>query len=146
MNFVSFGLTTSEFFFLEIGQSEAKLPVVAMFMTDWGEMSNRYRGPSIDASSQVSFHLALQFQRRFFRNRPIRNKNSLCRPCLLTNRDEMSKIYREPSIDASYQIFSSFGITVSEEKIKMWKVNGRQKTDDGCQVMAKAHIAFGKAS
>jgi hypothetical protein len=31
----------------------------------------------------------------------------------------MSKIYREPSIDASYQIFSSFGITVSEEKIKI---------------------------
>ena len=33
--------------------------------------------------------------------------------------------------------FTSFGIGVSEEKIKMWKVNVRQ-------VMAKAHIAFGK--
>ena len=33
--------------------------------------------------------------------------------------------------------FSSFGWAVSEEKIKMWKVNGRQ-------VMAKAHIAFGR--
>jgi predicted RNA-binding protein len=30
---------------------------------------------------------------------------------------------------------------VSEEKIKMWKV-----MDDGRQVMAKAHIAFGKVS
>jgi hypothetical protein len=27
----------------------------------------------------------------------------------------------------------------------MWKVNGRQTTDDGRQVMAKAHIAFGQA-
>ena len=27
--------------------------------------------------------------------------------------------------------FSSFGQEVSEEKIKMWKVNGRQKTGDG---------------
>ena len=33
----------------------------------------------------------------------------------------MSNLYRGPSIDASYQ--------VSEEKIKMWKVNGRWTTD-----------------
>ena len=25
-------------------------------------------------------------------------------PCLLTNRDDMSKLYRESSIDASYQV------------------------------------------
>jgi hypothetical protein len=46
----------------------------AMLMMDWDEMSNLYRGPSIDASYQVSFHLAMRFQRRFFRNRPIRNR------------------------------------------------------------------------
>jgi hypothetical protein len=34
---------------------------------------------------------------------------------------------------------TKFGWGVSEEKIKMWKVNGRQ-------VMAKAHVAFGKVS
>ena len=74
-------------------------------------MSNSYRGPSIDASYHVSvhlaklFHLARQFQRRiFFRNQPIRNKNGLWWPCLLTDRDEMSNIYRGPSIDASYQV------------------------------------------
>ena len=33
----------------------------------------------------------------------------------------------------------------SEEKIKMWKVNERQRTD-GRQVMAKAQIAFGRVS
>jgi hypothetical protein len=32
------------------------------------------------------------------------------------------------------------------EKIKMWKVNGQQTTDNGRQVMAKAHVAFGKVS
>jgi hypothetical protein len=43
---------------------------------DLNEMSNLYRGPSIDASYQVSYHLAKQFQRKSsFRNRPIRNKN-----------------------------------------------------------------------
>jgi hypothetical protein len=31
---------------------------------DWDEMSNHYRGPSIDASYQVSIHLAEGFQRR----------------------------------------------------------------------------------
>jgi hypothetical protein len=30
-------------------------------------MSNIYRGPSIDASYQVSFYLAKQFQRRRFK-------------------------------------------------------------------------------
>jgi hypothetical protein len=33
---------------------------------DQNEMSNLYRGPSIDASYQVSVHLAEQFQRRRF--------------------------------------------------------------------------------
>jgi hypothetical protein len=55
-----------------------------------GQM-NLYRGPSKDASYQVSIHLAKQFQRRrFFRNQPIRNKNGLWWPCLLTDGDEMS--------------------------------------------------------
>ena len=67
-------------------------------------MSNLYRGPSKDASYQVSIHLAKPFQRRFFRNQPIRNKNCLWRPCLLTDRDEMSNLYRGPAIDVSYQV------------------------------------------
>ena len=40
----------------------------------------------------------------FFRNQPIRNKNCLWWPCLLTDRDKMSNMYRGPSIDASYQV------------------------------------------
>ena len=68
-------------------------------------MSNLYRGPSKDASYQVLIHLAKRFQRRrFLRNQPIRNKNGLWWPCLLTDRDEMSSLYRVPSIDASYQV------------------------------------------
>jgi hypothetical protein len=57
---------------------------------DWNEMSNRYREPSIDASYQVSVHLAKGFQRR---------------------------------------------------RLKFEKL-----TDDGCQVMGKTHVAFGKVS
>ena len=58
-------------------------------LTDRNEMSNHYRGPSKDASYQVSVHLAKWFQRRrFFRNQPIRNKNCLWRPCLVTDQDK----------------------------------------------------------
>jgi hypothetical protein len=39
-----------------------------------------------------------------FKNQPIRNKNRLWWPCLLIDRDKMSKLYRGPSIDASYQV------------------------------------------
>ena len=68
-------------------------------------MSKFYRGPSIDASYQVSVHLAKRLlRRRFFSNQLIRNKNCPWRPCLLTNLDEMNNIYREPAIDVSYQV------------------------------------------
>ena len=105
-------------------------------------MSNLYRGPSIDASYQVSVHLAQWFQRRRFKkNRPIRNKNCLWRPCLLMDRDEISILYREPSIDASYQVSVHLAEGFQRRRLKYEKL-----TDDGRQVMAKAHIAFGKLS
>ena len=73
-------------------------------LTNWTEMSNLYRGSDIDASYQVSVHVVKRFQRRILRNQPIRNKNCLWRPCLLMDQDEMSNLYREPSIDASNQV------------------------------------------
>jgi hypothetical protein len=59
----------------------------------------------MDASYQVSDHLAKRFsEKKIFRNRQIRNKNCLWRPCLSMDRDEMSTLYRGPPIDASYQV------------------------------------------
>ena len=43
-------------------------------------------------------------EEKIFKSRPIRNKNCLLRPCLLMDRDEISNLYRGPSIDASYQV------------------------------------------
>jgi hypothetical protein len=48
--------------------------------------------------------LTVYYNGEFFRNEPIRNKNCLWWPCLLTDRDEMSNLYRGPSIDASFQV------------------------------------------
>ena len=74
----------------------------------------------------------------FFRNRPIRNKNYLWWPCLLTNRAKMSNLYRGPSIDASYQVSLHLAEQFQRRRLKCEKL-----TDDGCQVMGKA---FGKVS
>jgi hypothetical protein len=43
-------------------------------------------------------------EEKIFKVQPIRNKSRLWWPCLLTDQDEMSNLYREPSIDASYQV------------------------------------------
>ena len=44
--------------FFKSSNQKQELPVVAMFINGSGQMSNLYRGPSIDASYQVSVHLA----------------------------------------------------------------------------------------
>jgi Zn-finger protein len=76
-------------------------------------MSNLYRGPSIDASYQVSYHLAKRFQRKScFWNQTIRNKNCLWQPCLLTNQNGCFL----PS-------FGLFGQAVLEKKIfRNWPI------------------------
>ena len=44
------------------------------------------------------------FRDDFFRNRPIRNKNCMWWPCLLTDWDEMSSLHSGHSIDDSYHV------------------------------------------
>jgi hypothetical protein len=62
-------------------------------------MCNSYRGPSIDASSQVwVIWPSVSEEKIFFRNQPIRNNNWLWWPYLLTDPDEMSNHYIRPSI------------------------------------------------
>jgi hypothetical protein len=60
---------------------------------------------------------------------------------LLTDQDEMSNLYTGPSIDASFQVLVHFAERFQRRKSKCKKL-----TDDGCQVMAKAHIVFGQVS
>ena len=57
------------------------------------------------------------------------------------DRDERNTLYRGPSIDASYQVSVHLAEGFQRRRLKCEKL-----TDDGHQVMAKAHIAFGKVS
>jgi hypothetical protein len=87
-------------------------------LMDRDEMSILYKVPSIDASYQILVHLAKQFQRRFLEIDQIRNKNCLWRPCLLMDRDDISNLYRGPSIDASYQVSVHLAKRFQRRRIK----------------------------
>ena len=59
------------------------------------------------------------------KNRPIRNKNCLWRLCLLMDRDEMSNIYRGPSIATSYQV--SVHLTKRFQRRRFKKIGQSEK-------------------
>jgi hypothetical protein len=65
-------------------------------------------------------------EEKIFKNRPIRNKNCLWWPCLLTDRDEISNRYRGPSIDASYQVSVHLAEMFQRRRLKC------EKLTDGC--------------
>jgi hypothetical protein len=58
-SFGSFGLAVSEKNFFKLTNLKQELPVAVMFVNGSGRNVHFYRGRSIDASHQVSVHLAL---------------------------------------------------------------------------------------
>jgi hypothetical protein len=54
----------------------------------------------------------------------------------------MSNLYREPAIDTSYQVSVHLAKGFQRRRLKCEKL----LMENGHQVMAKAHIAFGKVS
>ena len=86
-----------------------------------------YTEPSIGASYQISVHLATRFQRRRFFLEITRKKNCLWWPCLLTDQDEMSNLYRGPSIDASYQVSIHFAKRFQRRRFFKKSTNQKQE-------------------
>jgi hypothetical protein len=79
--------------------------VVAMFVNGSGQnvqslgrTAHRCALPSFGSFGQTVS------EEKNFKNQPIRNKSHQWQSCLLTDQDEMSNLYRGPSIDASYQV------------------------------------------
>jgi hypothetical protein len=61
----------------------------------------------------------------FFRNQSIRNKNCLWWPCLLTDRDEMSILYRVHDIDSSYQVSVHLAKRFQRRRLKCEKITDK---------------------
>ena len=59
-------------------------------LTDRDEMSNLYRGPSIDASYQGSVHLAKQLQRKRFFYKSTNQKKELPVVAMFVNGSELN--------------------------------------------------------
>jgi hypothetical protein len=93
-----------EDFFKSTNQKQ-ELPVAAMFVNRLGQnlqslerTAHRCVLPSFGSFGQTVS------KEKNLKNQPIRNKSRLWRSCSLMDRDEMSNLYRGPSIDASYQV------------------------------------------
>ena len=94
------------------------------------DMSDVNRGSSKDAPYQVLIHLVKRFQRR----RVLKigqSETRIAYGVMFVDGSEQN----EQSLERTFHIcflpsFTSFDWAVSEEKIKMWKVNGRQKKDN----------------
>ena len=82
-----------------------ELPVAAMFVNGsrQNELFSQRTFHRCFLPSFGSFGQAVS-EEKIFKNRPIRNKNCLWRPCMLMDRDKISNLQRGPSIDASYQV------------------------------------------
>ena len=91
--------------FKKSANQKQESPVAVMFVNGSGrnEQSLQRTFHRCFLPSFGSFGQAVS-EEKIFKNRPIRNKNCLWRQCLLMDLDEMSNIYRGPSIDASYQV------------------------------------------
>ena len=89
--------------FQKLTNQKQKLPVAAIFINGSGrnEQSVQRTFHRCFLPSFGSFGRAVS-EEKIFRNQPIRNKNCLWRPYLLMDRDEISNLYREHPIDASY--------------------------------------------
>jgi hypothetical protein len=66
-------------------------------------------------------------EEKIFKNRSIRNKNCLWRPCLLMDRDKMTNLYKGPSIDASYQVSVHLAKQFQRRRFKKKTANQKQE-------------------
>jgi hypothetical protein len=120
--------------FKKSANQKQESPVAAMFVNGSGrnEQSLQKTFHRCFLPSFGSFGKAVS-EEKILKNRPIRNKNCLWWPCLLMDWDEMSNLYRGPSIDASYQVSVHLAEGFQRRRLKCEKLtdDGRQTPSDG---------------
>jgi hypothetical protein len=113
---------------IENGLSLCRSPFILL----WGNLIQTE--PSIGASHQSSAHLAKQFQKKSIRNRPIRNKNCLWRPCLCLNKSRNSHClyrYQVTLIVLDEFLFSN---DILKNNKKFWLKNNRNEIKIGNRI------------
>ena len=105
-----------------------KLPVAAIFVNGSGQNEQSLQGNfhRCFLTSFGSFGKAVS-EEKIFRNRPIRNQNCMWWPCLLTDHDAMSNLYRGPSIDYTYQV--SFHLAKRFQRRRFFQKSTNQKQE-----------------
>jgi hypothetical protein len=117
--------------FLKSTNQKQGLPVTAMFVNGSGRKEQSLQRIFHRCFLQSFGSFGLVVSEKIFKNRPIRNKNCLWRPGLLMDRDEMSNLYRGPSIDASYQVSVRLAKRFQRRRLKCEKVtDDRKRTMD----------------
>ena len=108
-----------------------ELPVAAMFVSGQGQNELSLQGicHRCFLLSFGSFSQAVS-EEMIFRNRPIRNKNCLWRPCLLMDWDKMCNLQRGPSIDASYQVSIHLTEGFPRRRLKCEKLTESRNQDN----------------
>ena len=87
-------------------------------LTNCDEMSNLYRGPSKDASYQISVHLGKRFQRRRFFKKSTNQKQEWSVVAMFVNGSERNKQSLQRTFQGCFLLsFDSFSQAVSEKKI-----------------------------
>jgi hypothetical protein len=96
---------SEEKIFKKSTNQKPELSVAAMFVNGSGR-NERSLQRTLQRCFQRSYDSIGQTvsENKKLKNQPIRNKNRLWWPCLLTDRDELNNLYRGLSIDASYQV------------------------------------------
>ena len=113
-----------EGFFQKLTNQKRELPVAAMLVHGSGqnELSLQRTCNRCFLPSFGSFGQAVSEENIFKNHRPIKNKNRLCRPCLLMDWDKMSNLQRGPSIDVSYQVSLRLAEGFQKRRLKCEKL------------------------
>ena len=101
-------------------QIRNKICLVALFSSHW-DMGKLCKGLFLDALHQILINFTKQFQ-------PIRNKNYLWQPCLVSDQDKIRKLYKGTSTDAKVKKLIHLGKEFQRRRLLNVSTNQKQES------------------